>query len=176
MLLHLKQQKDVSDRSLHSLIKLLNMAAKKADIKKPGNKLKHLSFLVGKWHTEGEILKTPSSPFSPIKGMDTYEWINDGFFLLHRVDVFMGDTRTEVIEIIGYDSNKKSYFMQSFDNKGELATMYATLEKSGVFKIVDNKMRSTLSVNKNGNHMMAKWERSEDGKKWIPWMDVKLTK
>jgi hypothetical protein len=138
-------------------------------------KIRELSFLIGKWHTEGEIIDSTSASSGKIRGMDTYEWISGGHFILHRVDVFMDTQRTEVIEIIGFDDKRKAYFMTSFDNQGTSTTMYATLEKSGILKISDKEMRSTLSVAKNGNSMTAKWEQLQKNK-WLPWLDMKLTK
>ncbi|MES2679056.1 MAG: DUF1579 family protein [Bacteroidota bacterium] len=138
--------------------------------------LKKLNFLIGKWHTEGEILQAASNHSNIIRGMDSYEWVAGEFFILHRVDVFMGKQRTEVIEIIGYDENRKCYFMSSFDNEGKSVTMYAALEKSGVLKLGDKKMRSVLTANKNGKSMSAKWELSENGKTWQPWMNLKFSK
>jgi len=151
------------------------MANNRSQQKKPHSKLRQLNFLVGKWHTSGEILKSGTKPSIQIKGMDTYEWINNGFFLLHRVDVFMGEERTEVIEIIGYDNIRKKYFMRSYDNLGGSAMMYATLDKPDVLKLGDKKMRSTLSTGKRGDHMIAKWERLEKAK-WVPWMNIQLSK
>ncbi|MEO8447267.1 MAG: hypothetical protein ABI528_07205 [bacterium] len=52
------------------------MGKKTAHLKKPSSRLEQLNFLVGKWHTEGDILKSSSDPSTNIKGMDTYEWIN----------------------------------------------------------------------------------------------------
>ena len=144
--------------------------------KKPGAALKRLNFLAGSWHTSGEILKNADQPSATIRGMDTYEWINDGFHLLHRVDVMMGDTRTEALEIIGYDAEKRSYFLTSFDNMGETTTMYAQIPKPGVLAITDKLMRSTLTVGKTGKNMTAKWERSDDGKKWMPWMTMEFSR
>jgi hypothetical protein len=136
--------------------------------------MKQLSFLIGKWHTEGEIIKKDALDKSKkIRGMDTYEWVSGGYFILHRVDVFMGNDRTEVIELIGYDEQRKVYVLTSFDNSGSMLTMEATLEKSGVLKLGDSKMRATLSVTKDGA-MTAKWELFE--KKWHPWMRIRLVK
>ena len=152
------------------MAKIITPAAKRQST------IKKLNFLIGKWHTQGKILQGATEASNEIRGMDTYEWIAGGFFILHRVDVFMGNERTEVVEIIGYDETKKSYFMQSFDNQGESPIMYALLDKPGVLKLGDKKMRSTLTANRKGNIMTAKWELSEDGKTWKPWMDMKLSK
>lgn len=152
------------------------MAKNNTSLTKPGDQIRKLSFLIGNWHTRGEILQGALTSSKEISGMDTYEWISGGFFILHRVDVFMANKRTEVIEIIGYDKSRKSFFMKSFDNHGEATTIYAVLEKSGVLKLGDKKMKSTLTVNKSGNSMTAKWQLSENGKTWKPWMDIKLSK
>jgi len=152
------------------------MAKKKSSPPKPSVQLKKLNFLIGKWHTQGEILQGASNSSKDIRGMDTFEWVSGGFFILHRVDVFMGNERTEAIEIIGYDPGRKSYFMKSFDNQGASIIMYAVLEKSGVLKFGDDKMKSVLTCNKNGNSMSANWELSENGKTWKPWMNIQLDK
>ena len=152
------------------------MAKNKRSLTKPSRQIRQLKFLIGNWHTKGEILQGVPNASKEISGMDTYEWISGGFFILHRVDVFMGDIKTEVIEIIGYDEDRKCFFMKSFDNHGEATTLYAVLEKNGVLKLGDKKMRSTLTVNKSGNSMTAKWELSENGKTWTPWMDMKFIK
>jgi hypothetical protein len=152
------------------------MAKKKTFPKKRSIHLKKLNFLIGKWHTQGEILQGASDSSKDIRGMDTYEWISGEFFILHRVDVFIGNDRTEAVEIIGYDESRKSYFMQSFDKQGDSITMFAVLEKSGVLKFGDNKMKATLRINKNRSSMSAKWELAENGKTWKPWMNIQFHK
>ena len=152
------------------------MSKKKLSHKKSNNQIDKLNFLIGNWHTQGEILIGVSDSSKKIRGMDTYEWISGGFFILHRVDVFMGNERTEVMEIIGYDESRKSYFMKSFDNRGESLTMYAVLKKPGVLKFGNKTMQSILTANKNGNSMVAKWELAENGKTWKHWMNIKLNK
>jgi hypothetical protein len=152
------------------------MVKKNISQKKPSIQLKKLNFLIGKWHTKGEVLQGASASSKEIRGMDTYEWVSGGFFILHRVDVFMGNERTEAIEIIGYDENRKSYFMKSFDSQGESITMYAVLEKSSVLKFGDEKMRTVLTANEDGSSMSAKWELSENGKTWKPWMNIEFKK
>ena len=151
------------------------MAQIKSSSKKAFNQIKKLNFLIGKWHTYGEILQGATSS-KTIRGMDSYEWISGGVFILHRVDVFMGNKRTEAIEIIGYDESRKSYFMKSFDSNGEAPIMYAKLKKSGAFEFGDTKMRSILKPSKTGRAMSAKWELAENGKLWKPWMEIRLEK
>lgn len=151
------------------------MAKQKSSSNKAFHQIRKLSFLIGKWHTQGEILNAvPQS--RTIRGMDSYEWVSGGAFILHRVDVFMGTKRMEAIELIGYDESHKTYFMKSFDSDGEAPLMFAKLKKSGVFEFGDKKMRSTLTPSKSGSSMSAKWEVAEGGKHWKPWMEIRLEK
>ena len=66
--------------------------------------------------------------------------------------------------------------MHSFDNQGNATTMYAILEKPGVLKLEDKTMRSILTVSKDGNAMVAKWELLDNGKSWAPWMHLEFNK
>jgi hypothetical protein len=139
--------------------------------------MKPLNFFVGKWRTEGEIVPDGSDPARLIRGIDTYEWVSGGFFLLHRVEVMMGNERTDVIEIIGgYDLSSNAYPMRSFDNQGNFVTMKGYFEKPDVFKIQGEGMRSELVVSKSGDTMTARWEQSTDGIAWKPWITMTLTK
>jgi hypothetical protein len=89
--------------------------------------LKHLESFVGKWNTQGEIKASPYGPAGKIIGTDTYEWLPGGFFLVHRVDVRMGDQKNESIEIIGYDASRKTYPMHSFDSQGNHILVQASV-------------------------------------------------
>ena len=138
--------------------------------------MKALNFLIGKWNTKGEIKEDGKMPATKIKGVDSYEWILNGCFILHKVDVVMGDIRTEAIELIGeYDNTNKSYKMRSFDNQGNFLTMEAHLDESGFLHILGDTMRSKLSMG-DSNNMSAHWEKLDDSKNWQPWMDLRFSK
>lgn len=137
--------------------------------------LNALSFLIGTWHTEGEVMKSSISEPAKIRGTDIYKWVLDGKFILHLVEVMMGDVKTEAMELIGaYDKERNTYLMRSFDNTGTFTIMHATMNGEAMVITGDN-MRSKLGVDKDGNIMRAHWELS-DGKTWAPWMDLTLTK
>ena len=135
-----------------------------------------MEIFVGKWNTEGQVEASPSSPATKIIGTDTYEWQHGGFFLIHRVDVRIGDEKVEAIEIIGYDASSQTYPMRSFDSQGNFVTMQASVSDDGIWTFTGESERSTLVVSDDDNTMTAHWERSDDGSNWLPWMDVKLTK
>jgi hypothetical protein len=138
--------------------------------------LKLLSFLIGTWQTKGEVNSTDNKPMIKFKGTDTYEWVLSGNFIQHKVDVMMGEEKTETIEMVGeFHEAKRTYEMRSFDNQGNYTKMKAYIDTSGNLQIVGDKMRSTLSIIDNKN-MSATWERSEDNKTWLPWMNLRLSK
>lgn len=143
----------------------------------PGPELKQLNFLVGKWNTNGEARDGASGQVNKITGTDSYEWVAGGCFLLHRVEVVMGDEKVEAIEIIGeFDAASNTYHMRSFDNQGNFITMRASIESAGVLKISGELMRSTLVLSKEGNHMTANWERFINNATWTPWIEMQFTK
>jgi len=136
--------------------------------------LKELGFLIGTWRTEGEVQETSTSKPIKIVGTDIYEWTLNGSFILHRVDVMMGDVKTEVLEFIGeYDRENKIYQMRSFDSTGTFTTMRASFDNS-IFEIDGGKVRAKLSPRQTS--MNAYWEISENGKNWKPWMVLTLSR
>jgi len=140
------------------------------------NQMKALSFLIGKWNTKGDIKAGGKEPAIKIAGTDSYEWILNGAFILHKVDVMMGDNRTEAVEMIGeFDSTNKTYKMRSFDDQGNFTTLEAHVDDSGTLHILGDNMRSKLSIIDSDN-MTAHWEKSADNKNWQPWMDLTFSK
>jgi hypothetical protein len=145
-------------------------------VAKPYPERARLDFFIGKWKTQGVVLSTQGLPELNFKGTDAYEWVSGGFFMLHTVDVTMGDEHVESIEVIGFERESKNYSLRSFDNNGNFLTMYGSFNDVGAFVVVGENMRSTLTVSQPGKVMSAVWERSEDGKTWLPWMSLTLTK
>src|SRR5262245_59374581 len=54
----------------------------------PSPEIQRLGVLVGRWRSEGHVVgEVPV----PITGTDIYEWLPGGFFLVHHVDVVIGE-------------------------------------------------------------------------------------
>jgi hypothetical protein len=89
----------------------------------PSPQTQRLGALVGRWRSEGRIVgEVPV----PITGTDTYEWLPGGFFLVHHVDVVIGDQRVQAIELIGeYDPATDSFTARAYDNQGNVTIMRA---------------------------------------------------
>jgi hypothetical protein len=149
-----------------------------------------LGALVGRWRSEGHIVGDPPVP---ITGTDTYEWLAGGFFLVHHVDVVVGDQPVQAIEIIGeHDPSTDSLTARAFDNEGRVTVMRASVDEDGVWRFTGGAdvaaaaqptaadprgaVRSTLMVSADGTGMTARWERSDDGATWQPWMSMTFTR
>jgi Protein of unknown function (DUF1579) len=149
-----------------------------------------LGALVGRWRSEGHIVGDPAVP---ITGTDTYEWLAGGFFLVHHVDVLVGDQPVQAIEIIGeHDPGTDSFTARAYDNEGRVTVMRASVGEDGVWRFTGGAdvaaaaqptaaaprgaVRSTLTVSADGTGMTARWERSDDGATWQPWMDMTFTR
>ena len=167
--------------------------AKTHDADGPGRELKRLGILVGRWRTEGRVLGDESTPEAPIIGTDTYRWLGGGYFLIHDVDVVVGAQKVEAIELIGeYDQASGAYVARSFDNRGSVVDMSVRVDDEGVWtfsggpevapaaqsgsNVPTERVRSTLVIGEGGQTMSALWERSPDGNRWLPWMDVRFTR
>src|SRR5215207_1243666 len=156
----------------------------------PGPETQRLGALVGRWRSEGHVVGDPAIP---ITGTDTYELLAGGFFLVHHVDVVVGDQDVKAIEIIGeYDQATEAFTARAFDNEGNVTVMHARVDRDGVWTFTGGAdvapvaqpdaatsggaVRSTLTVSRDATSMTAKWERSDDGANWQPWMDMTFTR
>jgi hypothetical protein len=145
--------------------------------------------IAGEWATDGHVV---GDPRLPVKGSDTYEVLPGGYFLVHHVDVTVGDQEVRAIEVIGEPAPDVGGFLaRSFDDQGNAEVMRVTVDDEGVFHFTGGpeiasaaqpadtttaRVRSTLRVAPDRRSMTALWERSEDGHSWEPWMNITFTR
>jgi hypothetical protein len=148
--------------------------APSADHKKMG------SFL-GRWHTTGTVTATESEPTAEVDSIDTYEWYPGEFFLVHHADSRVGGNSIKSLEIIGYDSERRCYFAPFFDSTGGFGTEEIRLEGntwtwrgSNVMGVKEH--RCIAVVSNDGQMIRARHEKSDDGQRWVLWIDVTLRK
>ena len=134
-----------------------------------------LGKFAGRWNTEGRVVATNGAPEIRVFGTDTYEWLPGGFFLLHKVDVLIGDEKNETLEIIGFDEHAEKYTMQHYDNNGNSGFMTATCEEE-VWTFIGEGLRFTGGFKNDDEEFSGIWEQSPDGKIWTHFMDIKLNK
>ncbi len=150
------------------------------DTPAPDPEAQRLGAIVGRWRSEGHVV---GSPPVPVTGTDVYEWAPGGFFLVHHVDVTVGDRSVRAIEIIGErDPASGAFIARDYDNVGHVTIMHATIDADGVWTFTgrgevapavrpgaadtNEAVRSTLTVSADGASMTARWERSDD---WLVW-------
>ena len=148
-----------------------------------------LHTIAGRWETTGYVIGDTKTP---VVGSDIYEVLAGGYFVLHHVDVTVGDRRVRAIEVIGEpDPTGGGCLARSFDSEGNAELMHLTIDEEGVFRFAGGpdvapaarptetaggKVRSTLRIAEDRRSMNALWERSEDGTSWKSWMDMTFTR
>jgi Protein of unknown function (DUF1579) len=147
-----------------------------------------LATIAGRWHTAGHVVGEPTVS---VIGTDIYEVFPGGQFLVHHVDVAVGGQPVRAIEIIGEPDGRGGYLARSFDSEGNAELMHVSIDDDGVFRFTGGgdiaptaqpseaptaRVRSTLTVADDDESMTAIWERSDDGVRWYPWMDIRFTR
>lgn len=140
-----------------------------------GIEYEYLNKFVGSWNTKGKIPSSETSPEMDISGTDTYEWILDGFYLLHIADVLIGNEKSETFELISFDKETGKYKMQYFNNKGESGFMSGYCENE-TWKFHGETLRFTGGFKKDNKEFCGSWEILNENKKWAHFMDIKLIK
>ena len=131
-----------------------------------------LHAIAGRWITSGHVIGEPTIP---VVGTDIYEVLAGGHFLVHHVDVTVGEQPVRAIEIIGEPDGAGGVLARSFDNEGNAELMHVTIDDSGIFHFAGGpeiapvarpadaptaQVRSTLTIAEDRRSMTALWERS----------------
>jgi hypothetical protein len=147
-----------------------------------------LHTIAGRWSTTGHVI---GEPRIPVVGTDVYEVLAGGHFLVHHVDVTVGEQPVRAIEIIGEPDGAGGFLARSYDHEGNAELMHVTIDESGVFHFSGGaeiapaakptttptvQVRSTLTIVEDRQTMTALWERSEDGTIWEPWMEISFSR
>ncbi|MFY0407046.1 DUF1579 family protein [Solicola sp. PLA-1-18] len=142
----------------------------------PQPHVRALAPLVGRWRTSGTVLDAGGDVVAQIRGTDTYRWLTGGAWLVHEVDVMMGDDHAEALELIGdRDPASGGWLMRAFDASGDFGTMTLTRLDDGTLLAVGDAVRSLLRPAADGGSMTAVWEQERSGT-WTRWMDMSFTR
>ncbi|WP_327148220.1 DUF1579 family protein [Nocardia sp. NBC_01329] len=142
----------------------------------PAHTMHRFEAIVGRWKTSGVVLDEHGRQTMNIDGTDEYEWMAGGGWILHRVDVMMGDAHTRALELIGdYDPDAGTYAMRAFDASGAYSTMTAHPNDDGSWLFDGEGMRSTLRPSEDKSSMSALWERETGTGIWVPWMRMNFS-
>jgi hypothetical protein len=133
--------------------------------------IRALEPIVHKWRTFGHVLDESGAEVMKVEGTDEYEWMAGGQWIIHRVDVMMGDTRTQALELIGDPAEDGTLTMRAFDASGSFDTMTLTAQ-GRTFRTQGDGVRNVLTVADDGASMAVVWERQSDDKSWFRWMEI----
>jgi len=136
--------------------------------------LADLQVLVGDWNIE---LRFPNSP-SSVMGHASYEWLEDGAFLVMHTGSKQAGTPYSTC-IVGRDDVSKPYTMLYFDNRGVSRVYMMSLEGKQWKQWRDNpgfSQRFFGELSDDGNTIRARWEKCEDGKEWAHDFDLIYTR
>lgn len=127
-----------------------------------------LDLLVGQWNTTGRSVA--GEPTIAIKGTDKYEWLPGRKFLVHHVDVWMGEEKVNVLELIATEG----LAMHSFANDGTHEVMRAVQNGERAWSFEGENARAHLTIT-DAQSMSARWERKE-ADSWTPWLEMQFAK
>ena len=140
--------------------------------------LKHLEVLVGDWEMELSDASFLPRPSDTAKGLISFQWVQDGAFLLMR----MGDQPPGPLAamwLISRDESTPDYTVLYYDNRG-VSRVYEMSFADGVWKIWREapgfSQRFDGRFSDDGNTVTASWEKSLDGTKWEHDFNVTYTR
>jgi hypothetical protein len=125
--------------------------------------------LIGIWQTTGQIVSGNNT--LQLEGRDTYEFILDGHFILHKADVTLGNEKSETFEIIGLDNARD----QDFNSRGENGTMTGKINNND-FLIIGQGIRFEGTINNENTIVVGKWYLQSENKSWNEFIELKLEK
>ncbi len=141
----------------------------------PGPEHRHLDVFIGKWINEGYTVEVPESPSVKILTSDVYEWMPGGFFVLHTAYGRIGNMDVGGTEVLGYDQATKKYFTRFYDSRGNINEAELT-QDGDTWTWKGEATGCTAVFTENGKVQTAHHVRLDENHKWVPAMEVVLTK
>jgi hypothetical protein len=152
----------------------------------PGPEHKKLHSRAGKWKYQGEAKANPFYPAGKFVGVVTGRMILSGFFLEERwEDKTEGGGIAQGMTVIGYDRVKKSFVEHGFESDGHANSAAVKVDGntwSAMSSRADQQGKSyktkwVLVYSEDGKKHAGTYEYStDDGKTWVPFMELTATK
>lgn len=148
------------------------------NVSKPNPALRDLELLIGKWEMELSNASFLPNPSATVRGNIVFEWLEDAAFLIMR----MGDNPSKsqgAIWLINRDESSSNYKVFYYDDR-KVSRIYEMSFADQVWKLWRQSpgfsQRFEGRINHDGNRIMAKWEKSNDGQAWEHDFDVMYTR
>jgi Protein of unknown function (DUF1579) len=152
-----------------------------AEVPPPDPELQRLAPLLGTWRCEDHTNDSVLGPGVPVTSVETFHWLDGGYFLVHTYDTVFGDEPAQKgINYCGYDSDAQRFQIIFFSNngpftehgnryRGQVADSTLTFEGPARFQYtLDDTGR--IRVNPDGTITVDWWLRDDNGT-WQPWMN-----
>lgn len=141
----------------------------------PNPALEPFRMLIGNWKTTGTH---PLVPDTVLHGRSSFEWLENGAFLLWRSE--LDDTRFPTgLAIIGSDDVKGEYCMLYFDERG-VSRKFSVTVHDNVWKTQRDapgfSQRFTGTLSDDGNAMTGVSELMEDDATWKKDLELTFTR
>jgi hypothetical protein len=139
----------------------------------PNPALQPFRLLIGTWTTTGTH---PLAPGALLHGRASFQWLENGAFLLWRSEIVDDDRFPAGIAILGSDDTAGTFFLLYFDSRGVSRKFDVTLQ-GRTWKMQRNapgfSQRFTGVIGADGDSMLGTWELSRDDATWQK--DLELT-
>jgi hypothetical protein len=127
--------------------------------------LAELEILVGDWDAETVF---PNDPPGTLQGRVSFEWLEEGAFLLMRSEI-QGEGPPRSLAVIGRDDASGAYSFVYYDVRG-VSRVYAMRFGGGEWAL-EGKPRDFFQrfrgrVAPDGRTIEGTWEKSDDGQSW----------
>lgn len=151
------------------------------EMPKPAPELRQLDFLVGKWELSGNTEEGPMGPAATLSGVETFEWMEGGFFLVHhwkgRYDMGGNEMVDAGYEFLDYNPETgkfRTHYFSSFSPYDDKDSHYEG-EFEGDALVLVGPARFVRKPSTDGTIRYDCDFPGEDGS-WTPFMHAKLTK
>jgi hypothetical protein len=165
-----------------AVLMLITTALSQMEMPKPGPEHKKLDMFTGSWTLEGDVKPGPMGPGGKTTENQKCTWMEGGFFVVCQADFKSPMGNGSGINVMGYSADDKAYTYREFNSWGEFENSKGSLDGTTFTWTSDEKMggmvmkgRFTMK-NLSATSYDFTYEMSQDGTKWMTFMEGKATK
>ncbi len=142
---------------------------------KPAKAVADLEPFLGTWRNTGTLYDETGKEAGRMNAIDHYEWLEGGFFMLHRIEGRLGHNNIRVLEVIGVQRKGGDVIARFYDNRGMTGEQTNILDGKS-FSVDGPQQRFRGQFDDDFQTLEGLWEMADDGKTWRPWMKIVLEK